>query len=100
MSKATLSVEIDAELVDRVRRYSEATGKDVSETMSELIEQLPVSGAEADPPIATTVYGSGNTPREAWEAALTPAVRSILGAGAGPADEEDYREYLMEKYGR
>ena len=37
---------------------------------------------------------------EPWEAKLSPAVRSILGAGAGPADEHDYHEYLMEKHSR
>ena len=103
MSKATLSVEIDRNLIERVNRYSEATGKAVSETLSELIEQLPASGAEGEdesPPRSHSVDGRGARAEEPWDAALTPAVRRLLAAGAGPADEEDYREDLMEKYGR
>ncbi len=99
MAKQTLSVDLDSVLVDRVRRYSEEHGKDVSQTVSELIERLPLNGTAADreqPSHGTVARGA----EEPWEAELSPAVRSILGIGAGPADEHDYYEYLMEKYGR
>jgi Family of unknown function (DUF6364) len=98
MAKVTLSVDLDAVLVERVRRYSQQRGKDVSVTVSELIEQLPLSGAAAEgepPPIPLAATAGEN-----WEAELSPAVRSLLGAGTGPADEEDYNQHLMEKYGR
>jgi hypothetical protein len=90
MAKQTLSVDLDSALVDRVRRYSEARGKDVAQTVSELIERLPLNGTP----------GNHDQPEEPWEAELSPAVRSILGVGSGPADEHDYHDYLMEKYGR
>lgn len=32
-------------------------------------------------------------------ATFPPLTRSLLGAGSGHADEEDYREYLWRKYG-
>jgi hypothetical protein len=104
MSKTTLSVEIDRALVERVRRYSEEHGQAVSQTVSEMIsmlplerdqdrDQRPVNGANGDHAPAASM-------QEGWEAELTPAVRSLLGAGAGPAGEEDYHRHLLEKYGR
>src|SRR5687767_2623774 len=98
MAKETLSVDLDSVLVERVRRYSQQRGKDVSATVSELIEQLPPSGTAADDE-ARSVPGHSNGGHD-WEAELSPAVRSILGVGAGPADEQDYHRYLIEKYGR
>jgi hypothetical protein len=96
MSKATLSIEIDTSLIERVHRYSAEHGKGVSETVSELIQNLPV-----EPPIGTAALEqSGDNGEEEWVAKLTPAVRSLLGVAAGPADEEDYHQYLLEKYGR
>jgi|GEM_PF-5464733 len=99
MAKQTLSVDLDSVLIERVRRYSEERGKDVSQKMSELIERLPVNGMAGDRERPS--HGiAAQAPAESWEAELSPAVRSILGAGVGPADEQDYHEYLMEKYGR
>jgi hypothetical protein len=102
MPKQTLSVELDASLVERVQRYSEQHGQELSQTVGELIEQLPTNGSAVNRDIrparrsyGTEAPGGG----AAWEAELSPAVRMLLGAGAGPADEEDYRGYLMEKYG-
>lgn len=96
MGKVTLSVDLDSVLVERVRRYSQQRGKDVSATVSELIEQLPLNTERELPPDPFTAPAGDRK----WEAELSLAVRSILGAGAGPADKEDYHQYLMEKYGR
>lgn len=104
MSKQKLSIDLDPALIDRVRRYSEENGKEVAETVSEMIRKLPLDEGRGNgdhPAITRALYGvAAPADAEPWEAALTPEVRSILGAGAGPADEEDYYEYLMEKYGR
>lgn len=96
MSKATLSVEIDSSLIERVHRYSREHGKGVSETVSELIENLPVERT----PRNVGPAASGQADEEGWEAELTPGVRALLGVAAGPADEEDYHRYLLEKYGQ
>lgn len=96
MSKATLSVEIDRSLIERVRRYSAEHGKGVSETVSEFIENLPVE----QPANAATPEQSGEEGDEEWVKKLTPTVRSLLGVAAGSGDEEDYRQHLLEKYGR
>jgi hypothetical protein len=93
MAKETLSVDLDPVLIERVRRYSEEHGTDVADTISELIESLPTNGAGEDGKLAG-IAGAD------WEAKLTPAVRRVLGAGAGEADERDYYRYLEEKYGR
>lgn len=97
MSKATLSIEIDRSLIERVRRYSAEHGKGVSETVSELIDKLPVEQpANAAPSGPSAQEGE----EEEWVKKLTPTVRSLLGVAAGSGDEEDYHQYLLEKYGR
>jgi hypothetical protein len=96
MSKATLSIEIDTSLIERVHRYSAEHGKGVSETVSELIENLPVE----HPAATAALEQPDDDADEEWVAKLTPAVRSLLGVAAGPADEEDYHRYLLEKYGQ
>ena len=96
MSKATLSVEIDRSLIERVRRYSAEHGKGVSETVSELIENLPVE----QPAVAATPEQFADEGEEEWVKKLTPTVRSLLGVAAGSGDVEDYHRYLLEKYGR
>lgn len=100
MSKAMLSVELDPDLIERVQRYSEEHGKDVSETVSEMIQNLPLKQGGEDRDLPPTAGDGASASAETWEAGLTPEVQAILGAGAGPADEEDYHQHLMEKYGR
>ena len=96
MSKATLSIEIDASLIERVNRYSVEHGKRVSETVSELIENLPV-----EQPASTAAFQpSAEDGEEEWVKELTPAVRSLLGVATGSLGVEDYHQYLVEKYGR
>jgi hypothetical protein len=96
MSKATLSIELDRSLIERVRRYSAEHGKRVSETVSELIENLPVE----QPATTATLEQSVGEGEEEWVRKLTPTVRSLLGVAAGSGDEQDYHQYLLEKYGR
>jgi len=45
MAKETLTVDLDAEMVDRVRQYSREHGTDVACILTELIAALPVNGA-------------------------------------------------------
>ena len=99
MTKQTLSIELEAALIDRVRRYSEAHGTDVSETIKQLIGTLPVNGRSGIGHTSAPA-GSGPGETEAWVRELTPGVRKLLGAGAGEADEDDYHRHLLEKYGR
>jgi hypothetical protein len=89
MAKQTLSIELDTALVERVRRYSEARGTDVAGTIGELIERLPEKPAAP----------SGDVDEEAWVRELPPLTRSLLGAAAGDAGEQEYNEYLWRKYG-
>ncbi len=101
MSKETLSVDLDSALIDRVRRYSESHGTDVSGTISELISTLPaVSVPEHSVrDAAAAVNGRGSAAGADWELGLPPVTRSLLGIASGDADEEDYKEYLWRKYG-
>jgi hypothetical protein len=96
MAKETLSIYLDTSLIERVHRYSAEHGKGVSETVSELIENLP----DEQPSGTAALKQSGADGDEEWVANLTPAVRSLLGVVTGRADEEDYHQYLLEKYGR
>lgn len=99
MAKQTLSIELDSGLVDRVRLYSAQHGTDVAGTLRELIERLPVS-APVEPgssPPRDSVRAE-DPDEEDWVRSLPPLTRSLLGA-AEDADEEDYREYLWQKYG-
>lgn len=98
--KETLSIDLDSVLVERVRRYSHEHGTDVAGTISELIASLPAGAGEragAPPPDALRAM-DGEEEAE-WVRDLPPLTRSLLGAGSGDADEEDYKEYLWRKYG-
>ena len=88
MAKETLRIELDSGLVERVRQYSEAHGTGVSETIGELIGRLPAP-----------VKPNGDAIEEAWVRELPPLTRSLLGAAAGDAGEQEYNEYLWRKYG-
>lgn len=130
MAKESLTLDLDTELVDRVRRYSEERGAEIAEVLSELISALPEAGGSN----GSTPDQNGSNGRPAgstsdWRATLTPRVRRLLGAAsteAAPAEghdqewvqslppitqrllgvappgagEDDYKEYLWQKYGR
>jgi hypothetical protein len=88
MATQSLSRELDSGLVERVRQYCEAHGTDVSETVGELIERLPAPATPTDAVV-----------EEEWVRELPPLTRSLLGAAAGEAGEQEYHEYLWRKYG-
>jgi hypothetical protein len=99
MAKETLSIDLDPGLIDRVRRYSEEHGTDVADTIGDLIAGLPF-GNGSDPAHSRQAADASQSEADTdWEASLPPITRSLLGAGSGNADEEDYKEYLWRKYG-
>lgn len=98
MAKETLSIDLDSALIDRVRRYSQEHGTDVADTIGELIAGIS-SGNGADPGDLAKATSRAEADAE-WEESLPPITRSLLGAGSGSADEEDYQEFLWRKYGR
>ena len=97
MAKETLHVELESDLVERIRRYSEEHGTDVAGTIGELISSLPASPVDVGAPGAEPVRRGESD--EEWICDLPPLTRSLLGIGAGDADEEDYKEYLWRKHG-
>lgn len=75
-----LTLRLDDRLIEKAKRYSEQSGKSVSQLVADyftLIEEHgPLSGAE-----------------------LTPRVRAMIGSLKGAtATEEDYRRHLEEKH--
>jgi hypothetical protein len=101
MRKETLTVDLDAEMANRVREYSREHGADIADVLNELISALPPAGASnGGNPRQNGSNADSSGCSDDWKLELTPLVRSLLGAGAGDADEEDYHEYLLEKYGR
>lgn len=101
MSKETLTVELESGLIERVRRYSAEHGKDVAGTISELIASLPRGDAAASG-TAPAVAGpaAGHEDEEEWVRNLPPLTRGLLGIASADVGEEDYKEYLWQKYGR
>ena len=82
--RETLTVELDSELVERLHRYCREQDTPVAVVLSGLIAALPISDSPGE---------------EDWVRDLPPITRRLLGAGSGPADEADYKEYLLRKYG-
>jgi hypothetical protein len=81
MAKQSKNLSLDPEAVRRGERYSELHGMNLSQLVSNFLSRLP-------------------TDSEDQETSLSPAVRRLVGIGAGSADREDYRRHLVEKYGR
>lgn len=80
MPKQSKNLSLDPEAVRRGERYSELHRTNVSQLVSNFLSALPLDD-------------------EAREKQLSPAVRRLLGIAAGRVDEEDYRRYLVDKYG-
>ncbi|HEX8320846.1 hypothetical protein [Longimicrobium sp.] len=118
MAKETLIVDLDAEMANRVRQYSREHGADVADVLNELIAALPVNGGCGNGGSAyqngngngsatnlgdralssgSTSYGDRD---EEWIQSLPPITRRLLGVARQGADEDDYKEYLWQKYGR
>jgi len=80
MSRTTLNLSIDADAVERARKYSELHDVSISRLVNDFLARLPLEEADG-------------------VASLSPTVRRLLGIAEGGPDEEDYHRYLMEKYG-
>jgi hypothetical protein len=79
MSLTKLTLSVDEALVEKARAYSRRRGTSISQVVSRLLAALPdEEGVEEH----------------------TPIVRRLLGIAEGGPDQEDYRRYLLEKYGR
>jgi len=75
-----LTLRLDDELIKTAKRHSDRSGKSVSQLVADYF----------------TLIDSAETPRAG---ALTPRVKSLLGASSGATvDERDYRKHLEEKY--
>ncbi len=75
-----LTLRLDDELIRQAKVYAGRSGKSVSQIVADFFALL-------GEPVAT------------GEEELTPKVRSLLGAlGNNPLSENDYYQYLEEKY--
>ncbi|MHB8868102.1 MAG: DUF6364 family protein [Thermoleophilia bacterium] len=75
-----LTLRLDDRLISKAKRYSDRSGKSVSQLVADFFSAID---AEEDIPGTE----------------ISPRVRSLRGAFKGsPATEEDYRRYLEEKY--
>ncbi|HEV2147245.1 MAG TPA: DUF6364 family protein [Longimicrobiaceae bacterium] len=79
MQRITKTLSLDSKALERGERYSERHATSLSQLVSDFLSRLPLDEEEQE---------------------LPPVVRRLLGAASGRTDEEDYREYLFEKYGR
>ena len=80
MSKQRLNITVDPAVVERARRYTQRHNTSISRLVTEFLAQLPEE--------------------DEFNETLTPTVRRLLGVAKGTSDREDYRRYLVEKYGR
>jgi len=75
-----LTLRLDDRLIDRAKRYSDRSGKSVSQLVSDYFALI-----EADEPIPGTE--------------LSQRVRAMIGSLKGAATtEDDYRRHLEEKH--
>lgn len=79
MARVTKNLSLDPKAVERGERYSELHSTSLSQLVSDFLLRLPVDEEEPD---------------------LPPVVRRLLGVAKGGPDENDYHEYLFEKYGK
>ncbi len=75
-----LTLRLDDALIRSAKRYSERTGKPLSQLVADYFALIEAQDKLADAP-------------------LTPRVRSLLGALAhAPVNAEDYRRHLEDKH--
>lgn len=75
-----LTLRLDASLIKKAKRYSDRSGKSLSQLVSDYFALI-----EGDEPIAGTE--------------LTPRVRALIGSLKGASvTEADYRRHLEKKY--
>lgn len=81
----TLTLELADEVAALAEEISRATGRSVSEVVSDLLSSLPQVGLD-----------SGDQQKIPG---LTPIVKSLIGVLKGSGlDEEDYYRHLEERY--
>ena len=80
MPKKRLNITVDAGVVERARRYTQRHNTSISGLVGEFLAHLP-EGGDTEP------------------SDLSPTVKRLLGVAAGGPDREEYRRYLLEKYG-
>ena len=79
-----LTLRLDEDLIQRAKRYSDASGKSLSKLVADYFALI-------------------ETARDEEGSALPPKVRSLLGAlapasGGAAVEERDYRRHLEEKH--
>jgi hypothetical protein len=79
-----LTLRLDEDLIQRAKRYSDASGKSLSKLVADYFALI-------------------ETPRDEDLGALPPKVRALLGAlvpapGTSAVDKQDYRRHLEEKH--
>jgi hypothetical protein len=80
MPKQSLNLTVERESLERGQRYSQQHGVSISSLVDDFLAHLPVEGESAD--------------------SLPADVRSLVGIGAGKADQASYRKHLQKKYAR
>jgi hypothetical protein len=80
MAKRKLTLTVDAEVVERAHRYSEAHDTSISQLVTEYLGALGRAGA-------------------AGAEAYTPTVQRLLGVMPAGVTLDDYRTHLDAKYG-
>ncbi len=80
MARITKNLSLDPLAVERGERYSKRHSTSLSQLVSDFLSNLPSEEEE--------------------EQELTPTVRRLLGVASGKTDEDNYRDYLVGKYGR
>ncbi len=77
MARKKLTLSVDAQVIERARRYSRQHNTSISQLVSNYLAQLEAAEGES---------------------AYSPTVRQLLGILPNDADVEHYREYLEEKH--
>lgn len=77
MARIYKKLTLDPKAVERGERWCQRHSTSLSQLVSDFLSQLPLDEDEPD---------------------LPPVVRRLLGVAKGGPDEDDYREYLFEKY--
>jgi hypothetical protein len=80
MAKQSKNLSLDPEAVTRGERYSEMHETNVSQLVNRFLSSLPID--------------------DEAESTLSPAVRRLLGIASERNAVKQYRQHLVEKYGR
>ena len=120
--ETALTLHLDQRLVERAQAHAARRGTSVSEIVADLLNQLPVEEPASEPSFneaASSTKRRAKSPvlryyaecqrrgeevdYETLKSMLSPEVRRLIGSAlpeeGEPTDEEDYKRYLVEKYG-